>query len=62
MKLVYSVLAGKPEEYPQYGCYSENIKFCDDADTMEGALQIIQDNKLYTYPICRVEVTGFQAA
>lgn len=56
MKLVYSVLAGKHEEE------GENIKFCDDADTMEGALQIIQEKKLYTYPICRVEVTGFQPA
>ena len=62
MKLIFSVLAGKPEDDPQYGCYSENIKFCDDAESMEDAVRIIQENRLYTYPICRIEVTGFEAA
>lgn len=60
MALVYSVLAGKPDS--DDGVYYENIKFADDADTMEAALKIIQDNKLFTYPICRVEVTGFEVA
>ncbi|HEN3621621.1 TPA: hypothetical protein U5E34_002446 [Yersinia enterocolitica] len=32
------------------------------ADSMEAAQKIVQDNKLYTYPICRIEVTGFKAA
>ncbi|HHS9775866.1 TPA: hypothetical protein ACTW8Y_000495 [Raoultella ornithinolytica] len=60
MALVYSVLAGKPDS--DGDAYYENIKFADDADTMEGALKIIQDNRLFTYPICRVEVTGFEAS
>lgn len=60
MALVYTVLAGKPDD--DGGSYCENIKYANDSDTMEGALKIIQDNKLYTYPICRVEVTGFEAA
>ncbi|WP_277967072.1 hypothetical protein [Pantoea trifolii] len=56
MTMIYSVLAGKWEDG------EENIKFADDAGTMEDAQRIIQENKLYTYPICRVEVTGFKAA
>jgi hypothetical protein len=56
MKLIYTVLAGKYEDE------GENIKFVDDAENMEEAQRIIKDKKLYTYPICRVEVTGFQAA
>lgn len=57
MALSYTVLAGKPDS--DDGHYYENIKFCDSADSMEAAQQIIADKQLYTYPICRVEVTGF---
>ncbi len=60
MGLSYTVLAGKPES--DDGHYYENIKFCDSVDSMEAAQKIVQDNKLYTYPICRIEVTGFKAA
>ncbi|HDY4931573.1 TPA: hypothetical protein RPG34_003405 [Yersinia enterocolitica] len=60
MALCFTVLAGKPDEFN--GQPIENIKFCDDADSMEAAQKIVQDNQLYTYPICRIEVTGFKAA
>ncbi|AHK21990.1 hypothetical protein BF17_16535 [Yersinia similis] len=60
MALSFTVLAGKPDN--DDGAHYENIKFCDSADSMEAAQKIIQDNKLYTYPICRIEVTGFKAA
>lgn len=60
MTLSFTVLAGKPDG--DDGAYYENIKFCDSADSMEAAQKIVQDNKLYTYPICRIEVTGFKAA
>ena len=60
MELSFTVLAGKPDN--DDGAYYENIKFCDSADSMEAAQKIVQDNKLYTYPICRIEVTGFKAA
>jgi len=56
MELCYTILAGKWDDG------EENIKFCDDAASMEDAQRIIQEKKLYTYPICRVEVTGFKAA
>ncbi|MFU2148940.1 hypothetical protein ACM55O_21905 [Hafnia paralvei] len=56
MKLIYTVLAGKHEDE------GENIKFVDDAENMEEAQRMIQEKKLYTYPICRIEVTGFEAA
>lgn len=56
MKMVYTILAGKLDDG------EENIKFCDDAETMEDAQRIIQEKKLYQYPICRVEITGFEAA
>ncbi|EDZ5673272.1 hypothetical protein [Citrobacter braakii] len=54
--MVYTILAGKFDDG------EENIKFCDDAETMEDAQRIIHEKKLYQYPICRVEVTGFEAA
>ncbi len=60
MKLCFTILAGKPDS--DDGANYENIKFCDSADNMEAAQKIVQDNKLYTYPICRIEVTGFQVA
>ncbi|MET3817301.1 hypothetical protein [Pantoea sp. UYEF8] len=56
MELCYIILAGKWDDG------EENIKYSNEADTMEDAQRIIQENKLYTYPICRVEVTGFEAA
>lgn len=56
MALVFVVLAGKMDDG------EENIKYCNDADSMEGAMEIIEKNQLYTYPICRIEVTGFKAA
>lgn len=57
MALSYTVLAGKPDS--DESGYCENIKFIDDAESFEAAQQIIADNQLYTYPICRIEVTGF---
>lgn len=60
MALSFTVLAGKPDN--DDGAHYENIKFCDCAGSLEAAQKIIQDNKLYTYPICRIEVTGFKAA
>ncbi|SMB46672.1 conserved hypothetical protein [Serratia proteamaculans] len=57
MALSFTVLAGKPDS--DDAGYCENIKFCDDAESFEAAQKIISDNKLYTYPICRIEVTGF---
>ncbi|HDL7425715.1 hypothetical protein [Yersinia enterocolitica] len=60
MELVFTVLAGKVET--NNGEEIENIKFCDDSDTLGGAMKIIQINQLYTYPICKIEVTGFKAA
>lgn len=57
MALSYTVLAGKPDS--DDGHYYENIKFCDSAESFEAAQQIIADNQLHTYPICRIEVTGF---
>lgn len=57
MPLTFSILAGKPE--PFYDEYTENIKFCDETSSLEAALKIINDNKLYTYPICRIVITGF---
>lgn len=60
MALKFTVLAGKPDN--DDGSYYENIKFCDDADNMEAAQKMVRDNKLYTYPICRIEVSGFKAA
>ncbi|HEM7577700.1 TPA: hypothetical protein U2J86_004736 [Serratia marcescens] len=59
MALEFTVLAGKPDD--DDGRYCENIKFCDSADSFEAAQKIISDNKLYTYPICRIEVTGFSS-
>ena len=56
MALVYTVIAGKFEDE------GENIKFADDADSMDAALRMIQEQKLYAYPFCRVEVTGFKVA
>lgn len=56
MKLIYTVLAGKHEDE------GENIKFVDDAENMEEAQRMIKEKKLYNYPICRIEVTGFGAA
>ncbi|UBN53075.1 hypothetical protein [Pantoea agglomerans] len=56
MNLCYTILAGKWDDG------EENIKFCDDVASMEEAQQIIAEKQLHTYPICRVEVTGFQAA
>ena len=56
MKLIYTVLAGKHEDE------GENIKFIDGAENMEEAQRMIQEKNLYTYPICRIEVTGFEAA
>ncbi|UIW10375.1 hypothetical protein [Flyfo siphovirus Tbat2_3] len=56
MALEYTVLAGKYEDE------GENIKFASGADSMEAAQAMIQEKKLYTYPFCRVEVTGFKAA
>ena len=60
MALCFTVLAGKHEDFD--GEITENIKFCDDSDTLEGAVKIIEDKGLRTYPICRIEVTGFEAA
>lgn len=57
MALEFTILAGKPDD--DDGRYCENIKFCDSADSLEAAKKIVSDNKLYTYPICRIEVTGF---
>ena len=54
--MIYTILAGKFDDD------EENIKFCDDAESMEDAQRIIHEKKLYQYPICRVEVTGFEAA
>lgn len=56
MALVFVVLAGKMDDG------EENIKYCNDTDSMEGAMELIEKNQLYTYPICRIEVTGFKAA
>lgn len=56
MALIYTVLAGKHDDD------GENIKFIDDAPSMEAAQEMIKEEKLYTYPICRVVVTGFEAA
>jgi len=56
MALIYTVIAGKFEDD------GENIKFVDDADSMDAARNMIQEKKLYAYPFCRVEVTGFEAA
>ncbi len=56
MTLVYTVLAGKHDDD------GENLKFVDDAPSMEAAQEMIKEKKLYIYPICRVEVTGFEAA
>ena len=57
MPLTFSILAGKPETF--YDEYTENIKFCDEKESLEEALKIINDKKLYTYPICRIVITGF---
>lgn len=54
--MIYTILAGKFDDG------EESIKFCDDAESMEDARRIIQEKKLHQYPICRVEVTGFEAA
>ncbi|WP_158780365.1 hypothetical protein [Pantoea sp. BAV 3049] len=60
MALRFKILAGKHDSYE--GEYYENIKFADDADSWDDAQRIIQEEKLSTYPICRVEVTGFKDA
>lgn len=57
MPLTFSIMAGKPE--PFYDEYTENIKFCDETASLEEALNIINDKKLYAYPICRIVITGF---
>lgn len=54
----FHVVAGKYEDFD--GEQIENIKFCDCTETLEAAEKLISDNKLYTYPICRIEVYGFQ--
>jgi len=54
--MIYTVIAGKIDDD------GENIKFVDDAASMEEAQLMITEKQLYTYPICRVEVTGFKAA
>lgn len=54
--MVYTILAGKFDDG------EESIKYCNDAETMEDAQRIIQERKLYQYPICRIEITGFEAA
>jgi hypothetical protein len=59
MALTYSVLAGKPEKFD--GQDTENIKFSDSAKSLDGALKIIHDQKLYSFPICRIEIAGFEA-
>ncbi|EAA5258698.1 hypothetical protein DP804_19750 [Salmonella enterica subsp. enterica] len=59
MALTYSVLAGKPEKFD--GEDTENIKFSDSAKSLDGALKIIQEQKLYSLPICRIEIAGFEA-
>lgn len=59
MALTYSVLAGKPEELN--GEVTENIKFSDEAKSLDAALKIIHDQKLYSFPICRIEIAGFEA-
>ncbi|HIE0939508.1 TPA: hypothetical protein ACXJPN_002700 [Serratia marcescens] len=59
MTLEFTVLAGKPDD--DDGRYCENIKYCNSAESLEAAQKIISDNKLYTYPICRIEVTGFSS-
>lgn len=56
MALVYTVIAGKIDDD------GKNIKFIDDADSLEDAESMILEKKLYTYPFCLVEVTGFKAA
>ncbi|MIX29443.1 hypothetical protein CRQ34_22575 [Salmonella enterica subsp. enterica serovar Livingstone] len=58
MALIYSVLAGKPEKFD--GQDTENIKFSDSAKSLDGALKIIHDQKLYSFPICRIEIAGFE--
>ena len=57
MPLIYTILAGKAETFNDE--YTENIKFCDDVGTLDAALKIIHDQKLYSFPICRIEITGF---
>lgn len=59
MTLEFTVLAGKPDD--DDGRYHENIKYCNSAESFEAAQKIISDNQLYTYPICRIEVTGFSS-
>lgn len=59
MALEFTILAGKPDDND--GQYYENIKYCNSAESLEAAQKIISDNKLYTYPICRIEVTGFSS-
>lgn len=54
-KLIYTVVAGKFDDN------EENIKFVDDADSLEDAKKMIEEKNLYTYPICRIEVTGFKS-
>ena len=56
MSLIYTVIAGKIDDD------GENIKFVDDADSIESAEAMIREKKLYTFAFCRVEVTGFDAA
>ncbi|HGM9895930.1 TPA: hypothetical protein ACKREA_003654 [Proteus mirabilis] len=54
MNRSYVVLAGKQEDYQ--GESVENIKYCNDFDSLEDAEKCIQENQLNTYPICKVEI------
>jgi len=49
MALVFVVLAGKMDDG------EESIKYCNDAESMEGAMDLIEKNQLYTYPICGIQ-------
>jgi hypothetical protein len=57
MSLRFDIEAGSMDLFQ--GEWYENIKFCDTVDSMTEAELMIQDKKLYQYPICRVIVAGF---
>ncbi|CDG98488.1 hypothetical protein XBP1_310003 [Xenorhabdus bovienii str. puntauvense] len=53
MKKEFHVVAGKYETFDDE--LEENVKFCDFFDTIEEAKKCVIDNKLTSYPFCRIE-------
>lgn len=60
MALIYSVVVAHIDDLDFLAC--EDIISCEDFASLEAAERHIQNNELYEYPVCRVEITGYKAA